>query len=59
MPQRPRYEDQVRHMNGYSPSAAIRIEDVPEGLFPPLDNLPPEAPPAPLAAGGSSAGTED
>ena len=32
---RPRYEDQIRHKDGYSPSASVGIESVPEGLFPP------------------------
>ena len=48
---RPRYEDQIRHKDGYSPSASVGIESVPEGLFPPPE--PPQAdPPAAPSSDG-------
>lgn len=46
---RPRYEDQIRHKNGYSPIASVGTEGVPKGLFPPLESPqvdPSASPPA-------------
>ena len=47
MPKRPRYEDQIVHPHGYSPTASVSIEDVPEGIFPAPNASPPEPPAAP------------
>ena len=43
---RPRYEDQIRHKDGYSPSASVGPEGVPEGLFPPPDSSQADPPAA-------------